>query len=922
MKIDASGYLNKAQQISSPNFDTRPPECDINLLVIHNISLPPNEFGGDGIIELFTNQINPDVHPSYQTLIGLKVSAHFLIRRDGEIIQFVSCLDRAWHAGESNWQGKTQCNDFSIGIELEGSDQQPFTEPQYAALTQLTQALQDIYSIADNNITGHANISPGRKTDPGPNFDWHGYRTSLLHWQQIFVGREQELNWLQQTWAEVKKGQPRLCVLRGESGFGKTKIIQKFYSWLSRPENEDPSEYWPDTLLREQNNLRVNPRPEDFGKSTEIPWLWWGIGWSDPHHRNQNEADRCGFLANHHHLKPHEVSLLAHKKNQGRVLKALAEIAPVAMDIILTGVLASISKLFLELGKTKFEEFQAQRQQTSTIAEREQQILQARLETLHQLLKYVLTKTGNAPALPLILVLDDAQWMDQASAQFVENLFHHAVQNDWPLLILATHWEQEWNLAQHDPQAPAVHLPVLYKNMQQHHQNCLSIRDIYGLHGLETIIKAAFPGLTASQINFVSQRSEGNPLQLNEILQELQEKEFYFQDQDLTKALIPEAMDEMAKMSFKLHEIQKRRFEQMSKQLKTLLAYASYHGMRFIKDLLLASVARMDSTLAHPESTETLSSAIRPYAILAMSSAVIYEFRHRGYYEFACQRIKLLPKIKQSLAEQIITVGKQWIQQDKAKELPIDEQENFYLLLLAQQAPLQADPEFHLQLLVELLQWYQYQGYFSRAIQHLDTFEKQLPEDAQIDFATVPFWTQIDLVNLLNELNRITSAEKLAKALQQQCFVHLKQHGDSEQRLRDLSISQERVADVLLKRDNVDDALELFQASLVTREQILRDYGDSEQRLHDLFISYFKLSCCFSEDKLQQCKLLCEALLYSEKRLLTYPQYATQIIAEHEMLLLQVAEPLIQALDDATLNQQFKLFQQNFQNFKQQMGIK
>ena len=178
MQIDANGCLDSVRFIPSPNCDERPAGCAINLLVIHNISLPPDKFGGDGVIELFTNRLDPEAHPYYQTLRNLKVSAHFFIRRDGEIIQFVACSKRAWHAGISCWQGKTQCNDFSIGVELEGSDTQPFTDVQYTALTALSLMLQETYPITD--IVGHSDIAAGRKTDPGPYFDWERYRTALL----------------------------------------------------------------------------------------------------------------------------------------------------------------------------------------------------------------------------------------------------------------------------------------------------------------------------------------------------------------------------------------------------------------------------------------------------------------------------------------------------------------------------------------------------------------------------------------------------------------------------------------------------------------------------------------------------------------------------------------------------------------------
>jgi AmpD protein len=174
MHSDANICLDGVRFIPSPNCDERPPGCAISLLVIHSISLPPDEFGGDGVIELFTNRLDHESHPYYRNLAGLKVSSHFFIRRDGETIQFVPCEKRAWHAGVSCWQGRDRCNDYSIGIELEGGDSRPFTDVQYKALIALTRVLQKTYPITD--IVGHADIAPSRKTDPGPCFDWERYR--------------------------------------------------------------------------------------------------------------------------------------------------------------------------------------------------------------------------------------------------------------------------------------------------------------------------------------------------------------------------------------------------------------------------------------------------------------------------------------------------------------------------------------------------------------------------------------------------------------------------------------------------------------------------------------------------------------------------------------------------------------------------
>jgi AmpD protein len=172
--LDASGWLNTACRLPSPNCDARPDGTAIELIVIHNISLPPGVF--DAVIELFQNRLDWDAHPYYQAIRGLRVSAHFFIRRDGELIQCVPCGLRAWHAGVSSWCARERCNDFSVGIELEGTDELPFTEAQYASLIPVLHALKQAYPIRD--VVGHSEIAPGRKTDPGACFDWPRVRNS------------------------------------------------------------------------------------------------------------------------------------------------------------------------------------------------------------------------------------------------------------------------------------------------------------------------------------------------------------------------------------------------------------------------------------------------------------------------------------------------------------------------------------------------------------------------------------------------------------------------------------------------------------------------------------------------------------------------------------------------------------------------
>lgn len=174
LELDAQGWLcgddERLRRRPSPNFDARPEGAELSLVVVHNISLPPEQFGGPGVEQLFCNALDPQEHPYYAEISGLRVSAHFFIRRDGQLLQFVSTEDRAWHAGVSCWDGRERCNDFSVGIELEGSDHQPFEAVQYERLRELLRVLKQRYPLSE--VVGHSDVAPGRKTDPGPFFDW------------------------------------------------------------------------------------------------------------------------------------------------------------------------------------------------------------------------------------------------------------------------------------------------------------------------------------------------------------------------------------------------------------------------------------------------------------------------------------------------------------------------------------------------------------------------------------------------------------------------------------------------------------------------------------------------------------------------------------------------------------------------------
>jgi AmpD protein len=178
------GWYRFAHRVPSPNFGPRPALACIDLVVVHSISLPPGVYGGDAVEQLFTNRLDGDAHPYYARIRGLQVSAHFFVRRDGETVQFVSCDERAWHAGQSSWRGRDNCNDYSIGIELEGLEGERFDAAQYAALGAVLRAVASRYRI--DHVVGHEHVAPGRKADPGPGFDWAAVQADLQWPHAVF----------------------------------------------------------------------------------------------------------------------------------------------------------------------------------------------------------------------------------------------------------------------------------------------------------------------------------------------------------------------------------------------------------------------------------------------------------------------------------------------------------------------------------------------------------------------------------------------------------------------------------------------------------------------------------------------------------------------------------------------------------------
>ncbi len=704
-------------------------------------------------------------------------------------------------------------------------------------------------------------------------------RTQLTDWRDLFLGRDAEIGWLIEAWRLAKSGQPQFRVLRAESGLGKTKIVQEFYHWLSLRENADPNNYWPDFLTREKDNLRLNPRFPTREKIESIPYLWWGLRWSDPADRNRDEVTRCAFFDTRHHLQPHWENLKAFKDVAGDVAGVALEIVsafagPLGLIKSAHGVLSKSRELASELGENRL-----------SVAERQEQALQAQIDAIVEFLEWVLgpfLKTG-ATALPVVLILDDAHWIDPRSLQVALRLFSKAMRRNWPLLVVATHWEREWH--EHaEAGVETTFAPVFEELCALSPPGHCEVRDLSKLSTLdqERILTAAFRGLTAEQAASLAKRADGNPRMLHEIALWLERKPHFFDGEaPETAKLLPAGLAKLETQDFRLHDLQEERFLLLEQHLRRLLALGSAQGMRFLGDLV-AEMAEILRIRAQNEAAGLLDRAIIPHAILTRDGHE-HEFRFRLYYDLAGSYLDELKETgtlqSTAIREVFLETAAGWVRNGRLGDLSDSEAEN--LLLLA----LRDCPRGHpcrVAFLGRLITQYHETGYTVKAESWVEEWLQIVPSGQLVSLVDVPFWEQFRIVEMLIALSRLEEAETRAAALSsladvlgdssaevlsQRFSIHSLradiafqqdrlsealdryreaetlarlsrvQFGETYENLRNLSISQDRQGNLLSRHNELDAALDLYRQSLATREQIVFQFGESKQSLYDLSIS-------------------------------------------------------------------------------------
>ncbi|NHK27862.1 hypothetical protein FF098_008110 [Parvularcula flava] len=453
----------------------------------------------------------------------------------------------------------------------------------------------------------------------------------------MFIGRKGELNTLQQLWEKAKAGSPQVAVLLAESGFGKTRLAQEFYNWLSL--SEDQGGYWPDRLARDRKNLEVNPDPRDCGQAdTDPSFLWWGLRISDPGRRNIN-AGGC-LWSGLQVLKPHLASLEASFQGKSRRDARNQTLAMAAGGTLLTaipvfGTFIGLGMTAYDIGKAAYDERQAAREEDEIRSHSgDETAKRAELDLTEQialLLRAVVHKPppGIEPK-PVVLLIDDAQWSDKDASitAFVEDLLQKARTENWSIMVVITSWQREW--AQWSSGGEQQHLASL----SVAHGDCMTTLELDRLSGLEAMVRAAFPGLSDAQVTLFAERADGNPLFMDELVAEFAAKPRYFTGRDQLNPLTEEG--ERYVMECDLIDLIYERLCETSQSVQGSLAAASLQGVKFSRKLALAVAEK----LALPEPDAGLDAAENPYAFVSSSLMDKQEFRTRLYQEAARQRLQ------------------------------------------------------------------------------------------------------------------------------------------------------------------------------------------------------------------------------------------------------------------------------------------
>lgn len=475
-----------------------------------------------------------------------------------------------------------------------------------------------------------------------------------------FVGREDEIATLQAAWRKAKAGTPTFVLLLGEPQLGKTRVVQEFYRWLSA--HEDPAGYWPVELPHRGASLSVNPEFEVGRGRTAgtMPWLWWGLRWSTPDRRNQPESRGSAVLDDLHHLEPHLATLVRRRAERGALTDVMKTAAATLVSMLpFCGAVGGLKDVAEAVSKLLDVQRARQKAEQRVRTYRHEETAGAFDKVLSFLQQLAGTPALTPNGLPVILVLDDAQWADRESLQLLSAVCRaaHAAQPRWRLLIIATHWEQEWNqrsnaaLVAADQVQPADLCRLLGTTGWEENKT-LIVRRLAPLPDLRSVVATALPGLPAAQLQMVVDKAGGNPGLLDQIVAHVRAlPEVCFHEEKRDGALTGEAVAQLRETKFDLNQLAQERFHRLGREIRDVLGLGGYLGVRFPRELVLELARRVFADLQRdPAAAEpSLARADNPYVVVQRSRPGELEFRQPVYHTVATEYLALSPKTRDRL---------------------------------------------------------------------------------------------------------------------------------------------------------------------------------------------------------------------------------------------------------------------------------
>jgi tetratricopeptide (TPR) repeat protein len=662
----------------------------------------------------------------------------------------------------------------------------------------------------------------------------------------LFLGREKELQWLQDAWRATREGGPQMRILTAESGYGKTKIAQAFYTWLST--ECDPDHYWPDNLLHEGKNLRIMPDMTGINASSSMPWFWWGLRFSDSEGRNATDNRYPFFSARSHpDFSAHEEALKqviyqAQARNSATLSLFRAGLALFPGADSVTHGLQALSDLWdnWKIARTHREQL---------LAMKLEEAQKKQIGQVLALFRLLLDETqGEAKSFPVVLLLDDAHWMDAISLDIVRLVWGISVEKNFPLLVLATNWRKEWNHGFDETASGGSLARWIWESTKpnpesqdQHPVQILSPRvQIFKLGKLPQVgdmLLAEFSGLDQKQVDFICEQASGNPRHIKEIILLLKRKPHWFKENDPAQPLNDSWQKNLTRDKLELHTLESERFDSIAVHLKNILGTASLQGDRFLQTFTLEVAKKLGFEPNHSSENvpdNPLKAAENPHALAEAIDELSMEFRSTNIRKCAEEYLEQCGDLDR-VAAMVTQTAHEWINTKKINDLQLDSRLRLLdcaSILTGNAGNRAGQILFH----ATALQSIRNSGYMFRASPWIDSWERLAPRADEL--SSCGFWMLLNTARLFRSVGK----ESLALSLVRDLEGHPESEGNSAIALGAKAAWAVEVGDLEVSLGKTEAALEHYLQSLVLDEQTLKQFGGSNELLSNISIALIKLA--------------------------------------------------------------------------------